>query len=130
FGRLVPPRFDSAVAVHYAHRIGAALVLVLVVAVVWQVLRRFRDERALVVPAVLMAILVAVQIGLGGAVVLTSRAVVPNTVHVAVGALVLATSLAMTLCAWRGVRVVAAEREAASANAEPAEPLGLGEVAP
>ncbi len=127
FGGLVPPRFDSAIAIHYAHRLGALLVLVLVSAVVWLVLRRFRRERTLVVPAVVLAILVLIQIGLGGAVVLTARAVAPNTVHVAAGALILANSLAMTLCAWRGVRVL--ERAAASATAKRAEPLELREAA-
>jgi hypothetical protein len=41
--------------------------------------------------------------------------------------MVLATSLAMTLCAWRGVQVL--ERAAASAEAERPEPLELREVA-
>jgi len=127
FGGLVPPRFDDGIAIHYAHRVGALLVLVLVTAVVWQVLRSFREERTLVAPAITLAILVAVQIGFGGAVVLTSRAVVPNTVHVAVGALIFANSLAMTLCAWRGVRVL--ERAAASATTERTEPLGWREAA-
>jgi len=127
FGGLVPPRFDNGIAIHYAHRLGALVVLVLVTVVVWQVLRSFREERTLVAPAVALAILVAVQIGLGGAVVLTSRAVVSNTVHVAVGALVLATSLAMTLCAWRGVRVT--EHAAASAVTKGAELLELREAA-
>ncbi len=127
FGGLVPPRLDNGVGIHYAHRLGALLVLGLVTALVWQVLRRFREERALVVPAVTTAILVAVQIGLGGAVVLTSRAVAPNTVHVAVGALVFASSLAMTLCSWRCVRVL--ERSAAAATPERAESLELREAA-
>ncbi len=127
FGGLVPPRFDPGVAIHYAHRLGALAVLLLVTALVWQVLRHFREERALVVPAIALAILVAVQVGLGGAVVLTGRAVVPNTVHVAVGALILAGSLAMTLCGWRCVRVV--ERSAAVAVAKPAESLELESVA-
>ena len=68
-------------------------------------------------------------IGLGRALdmLLTGRAVVPNTVHVAVGALVLANSLAMTLCAWRGVRVL--ERAAAPAGGNRAESLELREAA-
>ena len=127
FGGLVPPRFDGGVAIHYAHRLGALVALVLVVALVWQVLRRFHDERGLVLPAVTLAMLVMVQIGLGGAVVLTGRAVVPNTVHVAVGALILANSVAMTLCAWRGVRVL--ERESAPAAVERGETLELHEAA-
>lgn len=127
FGGLVPPRFDGGVAIHYAHRLGALLTFSLVAALVWLVLRQFRDERGLVLPAMTLAILVAAQIGLGGAVVLTGRAVVPNTVHVAVGALILANSLAMTLCAWRGVQVL--ERESLPSAVEQPEPLGLREVA-
>ncbi|MFQ5350361.1 MAG: heme A synthase [Thermoanaerobaculia bacterium] len=127
FGALVPPRFDDGVTIHYAHRVGALLVLCLAVALVWQVLRRFRDERTLLAPAITMGLLVALQIGLGGAVVLTSRAVAPNTVHVAVGALILGNSLAMTLCAWRGVRVL--ERKSAGAATGRREQLELREAA-
>jgi cytochrome c oxidase assembly protein subunit 15 len=126
FGGLVPPHFADGVAIHYAHRLGALAVLCGAAAVVWKALRRFRDERALVVPAVLLAILVAVQVALGGAVVLTGRAVLPNTVHVAVGAMVLACSLALTLCCWRGVFLL--ERMAAPAG-DPADPLELSEAA-
>lgn len=127
FGGVVPPVFSEGVTIHYAHRLGALLALALVAALFGQVLRRFRDERGLVLPAVTLALLVAVQIGLGGAVVLSARAVVPNTVHVAVGALILANSLALTLCAWRGVRVLA--RESHSSAAERPEPLELREAA-
>ena len=126
FGGLLPPSFGDGVAIHFAHRVGATVVLLLVAMVVWRVLRRFQRDRALVVPAVCLATLVAIQIGLGGAVVLTSRAIVPNTVHVAVGALVLASSLTLTLCAWRGVRVV---EGGATVAAEPGEPLELREAA-
>lgn len=127
FGRLVPPRFDAAIAINYSHRVGALLVLALVAALVWQVVRRFRQERALLMPVILLAVLVAVQIGLGASVVLTAREVAPNTVHVAVGALVLAASLAMTLCCWRGVRVL--ELAAAKGESRPAERLSLREAA-
>ncbi len=127
FGGLVPPRFDAAIAIHYSHRVGAVLVLALTAVLVWQVLRRFRQERALVIPAIALTVLVMVQIGLGASVVLTARAVAPNTVHVAVGAMVLAASLAMTLCCWRGVRVL--ELAAANSEARRAEQLSLREAA-
>lgn len=127
FGGLIPPRLDAGVGIHYAHRLGALLVLALVAALVWQVLRRFRNERALVAPTSSLAVLVALQIALGGAVVLTGRAVVPNTVHVAVGALILANSLVLTLCAWRGVRVL--ERAGTVSAAPASEPLELGRMA-
>jgi heme A synthase len=47
-----------------------------------------------------LLVLLAMQIGLGAATVLSRRAVVPTTSHVAVGAAVLATCLALTLRAW------------------------------
>ncbi len=122
----MPPSFADGVAIHYAHRLGALMVLLLVGAVVWRVTKRFRDERSLLVPTMAVAVLVSIQVALGGAVVLSSRAVFPNTVHVALGALILGTSMAMTLYAWRGVEVV----EGAAAVTEPAvEPLELREAA-
>jgi cytochrome c oxidase assembly protein subunit 15 len=127
FGGFLPPRLGDGVAIHYAHRLGALVALLLVTLLVWQVLRRFRDERGLVLPALSLPLLVAVQIGLGGAVVLSGRAVVPNTVHVAVGALILANSVALTLCAWRGVQVL--ERELCSSADRRPEPLELREAA-
>ena len=127
FGGLVPPSFGDGVAIHYSHRLGALLVLALAAAVVWRIARNFREDRALLAPAISLAILVATQIGLGGAVVLTSRAIVPNTVHVAVGALVLANSLAIALCAWRGARLL--ESTEARAPGGRGESLELREAA-
>src|SRR5947199_411468 len=56
-------------------------------------------------PALLAATLVIVQIGLGASVIWTRRAVVPTSAHLAVGAALLATCVALTLQATRlGVR--------------------------
>ena len=99
FGRLVPP-FDSAgVAVHFAHRVGAVLVLAVVVRLLLRA-RRSRDPR-LLHTAVAAAGLVLVQIVLGGLTILSARAVVPATAHVAVGAAVLGTCWLCTLRAYR-----------------------------
>ncbi len=114
FGRLVPARFDFKIAVHYAHRLGAVVVLALVLTVAIRVLRAHRGERLLTVPAIALLLLVAAQITLGGAVVLTARDVAINTLHVACGATVLATSLLLTLNAWRLRGVRAAQRPATS----------------
>lgn len=101
FGRLVPAHFDFKIAIHYAHRVGALVVTALLLVVATRVLRAHRGERLLTVPAVALLALVAIQIGLGGAIVLTGRAVAVNTLHVATGATVLLTSLLLTLNAWR-----------------------------
>ena len=117
FGRLVPPRFDFKIGIHYAHRLGALTVAILVLWTAARVLSRFRAERTLALPALGMVGLVAVQITLGALVVLTRKAVLPNTVHVATGASLLATSLVLSLYSRRLARAAAALPAADSASA-------------
>ncbi len=52
-------------------------------------------------PTLVLLGLLALQIGLGAATVLTGKAILPTTAHVACGAAVLATSLVLTLRAHR-----------------------------
>ncbi|HXU45463.1 MAG TPA: COX15/CtaA family protein [Thermoanaerobaculia bacterium] len=116
FGRLIPAHFDFKIGVAYAHRVGALLVLILVTWTVILVLRGFRDLPALSRPAIAMAALVVAQISLGGAVVLTGRSVPINTLHVATGATLLATSLVLSLHAGRLARRALGARSAAPAG--------------
>lgn len=102
FGRLVPAFTSAAIAVHFAHRVGALLVLVGVSRLV-AVARRSGDPR-LARPALLALGLVLVQVALGAATVLTAKAVTPTTFHVATGAAVLGTCWFTTLRAWRRLR--------------------------
>ncbi|MFQ5525645.1 MAG: heme A synthase [Thermoanaerobaculia bacterium] len=101
FGRLIPPSFDFPIAIHYGHRLGALVVTGLVFWTVVRVWREASGERRLRRPVTGLAVVVLAQITLGATVVLTGKAVLPNTVHVATGAMVLATSLLVTLRAWR-----------------------------
>jgi cytochrome c oxidase assembly protein subunit 15 len=101
FGALVPPRWDVPIAVHYAHRVGALAVLGVVTWTAARVFTGHRREGALRRPAAALLLLVAAQIGLGAAVVLGGRAVAVNTLHVATGATLLASSLVLTLAARR-----------------------------
>jgi heme a synthase len=96
FGRLVPRQFDLAIGVHFAHRLGALVVLGLVL---WTCARVFAgpSDSRLRGPAVALALLVVVQVALGATVIWTARAIVPNTAHVATGASLLVTSLMLTL---------------------------------
>ena len=115
FGRLVPPAMPFPVAIHYAHRLGAVAVAL---AAAWTLIRVIRccpRRREILLPAVILAGLVLLQVGLGASVVLSRKAVVPNTVHVATGAVLLATSLVLTLQARRPW--VAWRREALGASA-------------
>ncbi len=101
FGRLLPPFEIPGVAIHFAHRIGAVVVASLVTWTVAVVLARHRYQPQLVRPALLAAVLVTVQIGLGALTIWTSKAVLPTTAHVAVGAAVLATTFTLALRARR-----------------------------
>jgi heme a synthase len=101
FGGLLPPEWTAAVAIHYAHRAGAGLVTLAIAAAAVHVWSHHRRRRELTRPAATLALLVVVQIALGGLVVLTGRQEVINTAHVAVGGLVLATSLVLALRAYR-----------------------------
>jgi cytochrome c oxidase assembly protein subunit 15 len=97
FGRLVPHVWNQGVALHYAHRVGALIVTFAIVALAGHVLYHHRRRGELVRPAVLLLVLVAVQITLGAFVVLSGRQEIINTAHLANGALILVTSLVLTL---------------------------------
>ena len=117
FGGLVPPHWTIGIAVHYAHRVGALIVAGLVLATAGHVWFHHRSIGLFTRPALLALALVVVQISLGGLTVLSRRAVSINTAHVAVGALLLATSLVMTLRSWRVRFAPSASPRAAVANA-------------
>ena len=57
----------------------------------------------MLIPAISMLGIALVQATLGAMVVLTGKAVAPNTLHVGTGALLLATSLVLTLWCVRAV---------------------------
>jgi cytochrome c oxidase assembly protein subunit 15 len=100
FGRLIPPHFNKFIAVNFAHRCGAIVVSIMVGWTVARVLRAHRGVRQLYRTAVGLAVLLVVQICLGALTIWSGRAVIPTTSHVAVGAAVLATSLALTIRAY------------------------------
>lgn len=100
FGRWWPPELDFAIGIQLTHRIGALLVTVAVVTLLVRIWRS--PGRALfVIPASLLGLLLVGQVSLGATIIWSSRAVLPNTLHVPVGAALLAMSLIVTLRAWR-----------------------------
>jgi cytochrome c oxidase assembly protein subunit 15 len=101
FGGFLPPHWTPQIAVHYAHRVGAVIVTLAIAATFGHVWHHHRDRRELRRPAILLAWLLLAQVTLGGLVVLTEKDVAINTAHVVVGALVLATSLVLTLRSHR-----------------------------
>jgi cytochrome c oxidase assembly protein subunit 15 len=101
FGGLIPPYWTPQIAVHYAHRLGAAIVTLGIAATVGHVWYHHHDRRELRRPAGYLVGLLLVQITLGGLVVLSQKQVAINTAHVVVGALTLAASLVLTLRSHR-----------------------------
>ena len=101
FGRLVPHVWNAGIAIHYTHRVGALIVTLAILAVAGHVFYHHRGRRELTRPAALLLVLVATQVTLGAFVVLSGKQPVINTAHVANGALVLVTSLVLTLHGFR-----------------------------
>lgn len=99
FGQLVPSLETAPVALHFAHRVGALVVLTTVGGLFARSLRS-RDRR-FISPAGTALGLVLLQIVLGAATVLSQKAVLPTTAHVAVGASVLGGCIFAALRAWR-----------------------------
>jgi cytochrome c oxidase assembly protein subunit 15 len=122
FGHIVPDHWSAKIAIHFAHRVGALIVTLSVGTVAWYVWTRHRDRPELTRPAMLILALVATQVTLGALTVLTARDVWINSVHVVCGALVLTTSLVITLRSWRA--------KFTTVGAELARPAGGASSAP
>jgi cytochrome c oxidase assembly protein subunit 15 len=101
FGHLVPDHWSAAIAIHFTHRVGALFVTVCLVTLFVHVRAHYRDRRELMRPALLIVALVALQVTLGALTVLSRRDPLINSFHVVCGAMVLTTSLVLTLRTWR-----------------------------
>jgi heme a synthase len=101
FGHVIPDHWDPRIAVHFAHRVGALVVAFGIAGTAAHVWYHHPRRRELTRPAALLVLLVSLQITLGALTVLSRRAVWINSLHVVCGALVLTTSLVITLRGWR-----------------------------
>ena len=99
FGRVVPPIESFAVAIHFAHRVGAVLVAGGAAACVTRAMRSRRS--GLVKTAWFLAVAVAAQVTLGALTVLSKKDVAMTTAHVATGALLLGVSLSLSITSRR-----------------------------
>jgi cytochrome c oxidase assembly protein subunit 15 len=97
FGHLIPPQWSAGIAIHFAHRVGALVVTVMVLATAGHVLYHHRSRRELARPSLLLLVLVSLQLTLGALTVLSGRQFIINSLHVVTGASVLVTSLVLTL---------------------------------
>ena len=101
FGKVIPPVWNAQVAIHFAHRVGALFVSIAILATAGHVFyhhgRRFELSR----PAFFLVLLLLVQVTLGAFVIWSGKNPFINTTHVVNGALVLGTSLMLTLRSFR-----------------------------
>jgi cytochrome c oxidase assembly protein subunit 15 len=95
-GALVPPLDSFPVAIHFVHRVNAVAIAVVAGVLVARAVRSRRT--GLEKGAFGVAGLVAAQIALGAATVLSGKDVLLTTAHVATGALVLGTTLTFGIC--------------------------------
>lgn len=100
FGRLVPDFTSPDIAIHFAHRCWAFVVLALATTNLLVATRRYR-KTPIAAPATVLFALVCVQVVLGAYTVWTQTAVPVATAHVGTGALILATSLVQTVWSFR-----------------------------
>ena len=101
YGQVIPPFWNTAIALHFAHRMGAVLVTVYMLMTAAYIWRVHGQRSELVRPLWALVLLVATQVTLGALVVLSGKQPAINTMHVATGALVLTTSLVLTLRSFR-----------------------------
>jgi cytochrome c oxidase assembly protein subunit 15 len=118
-GRLVPPIDTFAVGIHFAHRCMALVVAAAVAACAaagWRSGRPgLRRASAALVGLVLL------QIALGALTVLSRKDVLLTTAHVATGALLLGTTLAVTLASRRSALRTLSPRERAGVRGDLAD---------
>lgn len=129
FGHLLPPVWTTAIAIHFAHRLGAVVVIAAIAATTAHVWWHHRGRSEFVRPATLLMLLVCSQATLGALVVLSGLHPIVNTAHVVNGALLLGTALVLALRVHRPAALDVRQTTDVKATARrPIDPLGLGEV--
>lgn len=101
FGQLLPPNWTAGIAIHFAHRVGALLVTLFLLATTAHVFYHHAHRGELVRPSLLLLLLLTLQITLGAFNVWSGLHYVINSLHVVSGASILVTSLVLTLRAHR-----------------------------
>lgn len=97
FGKIIPPFENFHVVIHFAHRLGALMVSGFIVWTVSRIFRYYRNEPLLRRPALLLSCAIVTQLTLGAFTIWSQKAVYITTAHVATGALILGTSVALAL---------------------------------
>lgn len=104
FGSIIPPFETYRVAIHFSHRVGAVLVAAMIVYTFVRIWRSHRSQPLLLRPMIVLFSLLWVQLTLGAFTIWTEKAATVTTFHVATGALILGTSVLLTLRAFGMMR--------------------------
>jgi heme a synthase len=101
FGGFLPPTFGGGVGIHFAHRMGAYTLTALSAYLAIRIHRKQASQLDLITTVGMLLMLLSLQILLGATIVLAKRPVPITVLHLAVGALVLSTSVLVTLKIYR-----------------------------
>jgi cytochrome c oxidase assembly protein subunit 15 len=122
FGKIIPPLNTATVQIHFAHRVWAVVVCGVVGLLAMLIVRRRRREPRFYWPAFSLLGLLVTQVTLGGLTVLLKRAVVPTTLHVLVGGMILAFTFLITMKLYRETWLLGLQSSAGLQNAAEGAP--------
>lgn len=101
---LIPEYWNFAVGIHFAHRIGAVVVTIIMMLFLSKLWGHTATRKALGYGAVLLVGLLSLQIYLGALTIWTAKNPHVATTHMLLGAFLLATTWGLTLLAHRSVQ--------------------------
>lgn len=101
FGRWIPDRWDAGIAFHFAHRLFALPAAGVALWACWRTFHEAGDEEIVARPAAFLGAGVLLQILLGILVVLSGRNAVVASLHVALGASLVAASAVLAVSTAR-----------------------------
>ena len=117
-GSLIPDFTSFHVAIHFAHRVGAVIVTLMVFWTARTAMKYYLRDKAIAYLMLLAMFLLGLQIMLGAITIWTAKAVTPATLHVSCGAALLGTMVLVMVLTRH--RYVAAGRVPTSASVAPA----------
>ena len=100
YGQIIPPLSAFPIVIHFTHRVLAYTTAIVVLLTLWQVLKHHGDKLHLKTPATAIAVLVVVQILLGGGVIWSFKSVPITTLHLMNGALLIGLTGLLALRAF------------------------------
>ena len=105
FGRLIPPFENMFVVIHFMHRVGALFVCVAILSVFAYLKKHFSKDARLFSVGVFLLMLVFSQVLLGAFTIWSQKHYLIASFHLATGALILGTSVLLTLKVFRHYRL-------------------------